>query len=126
MGLLALTPSDERHRPITLTGMSSKSPFIGSASGMTRMVILLGPWALKFPNALRAWPMFLSELLANMTEAAWRSVAAVENGLCPLLFAVPGGRVVGRSTPCARNDRVGVLRLQLRRVHQPRMPTDCR
>lgn len=59
--------------------------------GVTRHVLLLGSWALKFP-ALWSWRLFLSGLLANMQERDFSRAGWPE--LCPVLFALPGGWLV--------------------------------
>lgn len=56
--------------------------------GVTRIVILVGPWAIKIPNFFR-WEMFLHGLLCNRNEAIWASTGWPE--FCPIVFSVPGG-----------------------------------
>lgn len=60
-------------------------------TGASRLVVLLGPLALKFP---RPWPWrgTLLGLLANLQE---RDFARLRHPLlCPVLFALPGGWLV--------------------------------
>lgn len=56
--------------------------------GATRAVFLCGRWALKVPRC-DEWRLFLSGLLANMSEALWGKVR--HGALCPVLAALPGG-----------------------------------
>lgn len=49
------------------------------------MVLLLGPWAVKFPRPT-SWEAFLFGLLNNMTESRTKGP-----GLCPVLWSCPGG-----------------------------------
>jgi hypothetical protein len=60
-----------------------------SGLGVTRHVILLGPWALKIPRINYGWSMFLRGLLGNMQEAVWGRCGW--DGFCPVVFAIPGG-----------------------------------
>jgi hypothetical protein len=64
-------------------------------NGITRIVILIGRWAIKVPCVRysgQRWRCFLRGLLANMQE---RDVAATGwPELCPVLFAVPGGLLI--------------------------------
>ena len=59
--------------------------------GATRCVLLTERWAIKFPR-LCEWRLFLSGLLANLQEREWGK-ASLE-GLCPVLFSLPGGWLV--------------------------------
>lgn len=59
--------------------------------GVTRRVLLVGPWALKVP-AVTEWRLFLLGLLANMQETLWSKTGWPE--LCPVLWSVPGGFLV--------------------------------
>lgn len=61
------------------------------AHGVTRRVLLVGQWALKFPNP-KEWRLFLLGLLANMQEAMFSETNWPE--LCPVLWSLPGGWLV--------------------------------
>lgn len=61
------------------------------AYGCTRTVLLLGPYAFKFP-AMVEWRLFLLGLLANMQERIFSRMGRPE--LCPVLFSLPGGWLV--------------------------------
>lgn len=59
--------------------------------GATRIVLLIGRLALKFPRCTE-WRTFLLGLLANMQE---RDFATLKfEPLCPVLFSLPGGFLV--------------------------------
>lgn len=59
--------------------------------GVTRTVLLIGPYALKFPLG-KSWRMSLYGLLSNMQEATWaRRRLPI---LCPVVWSVPGGWLV--------------------------------
>jgi hypothetical protein len=57
-----------------------------NTSGANRLVLLVGPWALKVPQ-VRSWRAFLFGLLNNLNEAEWSQ----EAGHCPVLLRGPGG-----------------------------------
>lgn len=57
--------------------------------GVTRIVLLIGPWALKFPRFGYGYAMGLRGLLCNMQERAIWSLGWAQ--LCPVLWALPGG-----------------------------------
>lgn len=59
-------------------------------SGTTRLVILIGKWAVKLPAFHRGWALTLRGLLANMQEASFTCLAD-EMRLCPVVFSLPGG-----------------------------------
>jgi hypothetical protein len=61
------------------------------AYGVTRTVLLIGPWAFKFPSMVE-WRLFLLGLLANMQERTFSRVGWPE--LCPVLWSLPGGWLV--------------------------------
>jgi len=61
------------------------------AYGVTRTVLLIGPWAFKFPSMVE-WRLFLLGLLANMQERKFSRVGWPE--LCPVLWSIPGGWLV--------------------------------
>jgi hypothetical protein len=65
--------------------------------GTTRVVILCGAYAFKFPT-FRSWTLFLFGLLANMQEKLF---SGVWEELCPVVFAIPGGfcTVMKRAQP---------------------------
>ena len=56
--------------------------------GTTRIVFLVGDYAIKVP-AMTEWRLFLLGLLANMQEALWSKTGWPE--LCPVVWAIPGG-----------------------------------
>lgn len=58
--------------------------------GSNRTVLLVGPWAFKFPT-LASWRDFLFGLLNNQTEAR---VGRQHAGACPVLWHLPGGWLV--------------------------------
>lgn len=60
-------------------------------AGVSRAVLLVGPWAIKVPRA-SSWKAFLWGLLANMQEADLGSRGWPE--LCPVRFTLPGGFLV--------------------------------
>jgi hypothetical protein len=59
-----------------------------SRRGVTRLVLLVGPWAIKAPR-LNSWRQFLWGLLANLQEAEWSRTRWPQ--LCPVLWSIPGG-----------------------------------
>lgn len=66
-------------------------------NGSTRIVILTKKFAVKLPNFLNGWSMFLHGLLANLQESCWsRMLWKKEDsmGLCPVVFAVKGGFLI--------------------------------
>ena len=56
-------------------------------SGCTRLVLLVGPWAVKLPHFLRGWRDGLYGLCGNMNEAERSGAPAA----CPVLWRIPGG-----------------------------------
>ena len=62
------------------------------AYGVTRAVLLVGPWAIKFPTVIYGWRLFLLGLLANMQERQFSRTGWPE--LCPVLWSLPGGWLV--------------------------------
>jgi len=60
--------------------------------GATRVVVLAGRWAFKFPTPVYGWRNFLYGLLANMQERMFATTGWPE--LCPVLFSLPGGWIV--------------------------------
>ncbi len=67
--------------------------------GCTRMVLLIGRWAVKIPRLNYGWTFFLRGLLCNMQEVAFSRTGWPE--LCPILWRVPGGflSVMARARP---------------------------
>jgi hypothetical protein len=55
--------------------------------GCTRLVLLVGPWAVKLPHFLRGWRDGLYGLCGNMNEAERSGAPAA----CPVLWHIPGG-----------------------------------
>lgn len=63
-------------------------------SGYSRVVILIGPYAVKIPNFF-FWKGFLYGLVGNMHEVQWyRHSSEDMKRLCPIRFAIPGGWLV--------------------------------
>jgi hypothetical protein len=58
-------------------------------NGVTRIVILAGPWAFKIARFNYSWPNFLRGLLGNMQERDFWTTKWPE--LCPVLWASWGG-----------------------------------
>jgi hypothetical protein len=67
-------------------------------TGCTRIVLLTQRYAIKLPNFLNGWRLFLTGLLANMQERQFVATGWPE--LCPVLFSLPGGWLV--VMPCVR------------------------
>jgi hypothetical protein len=61
--------------------------------GVSREVVCVGRWALKFPKLTRGWRQFLIGLLANMQESDF-SKLGWSDLLCPVVFYLPGGWLV--------------------------------
>jgi len=61
-------------------------------NGTTRLVILIGKWAIKIPQIKYSWKLFLNGLLANMQEVEFSTLK--DDRVCPILFYVSGGWVV--------------------------------
>lgn len=59
--------------------------------GATRVVFLIGRWAIKIPR-LCSWRNFLQGLLANQQEAVFGRLGW--DGICPVLLYLPGGFLV--------------------------------
>jgi hypothetical protein len=57
-------------------------------NGTTRVVLLVGKYALKVPN-FYCWRMFLEGLMGNMQERDFATMNMPE--VAPLLFSLPGG-----------------------------------
>lgn len=57
--------------------------------GVTRIVLLIGPWAVKLPRFGYGYAMGLRGLLCNMQERAIWTLGWPQ--LCPVLFSLPGG-----------------------------------
>ena len=68
-------------------------------NGVTRLVILTKRHAIKIPNFLNGWNMFLTGLLCNQQERMFSKTGWPE--LCPVIFGVPGGwlNVMRRARP---------------------------
>lgn len=58
--------------------------------GVTRSVLLIGKYAIKFPTVRYGWDKFLRGLLSNMCEAQF-NVLSDEMHLCPTIWAMWGG-----------------------------------
>lgn len=62
--------------------------------GTTRKVLLVGRYAIKFPN-WDEYRLFLNGLLCNMQEARWwREMPEARRMMCPVLFSIWGGWLV--------------------------------
>ena len=59
--------------------------------GTTRVVLLLGTFAIKIPR-FSSWKLFLSGLLANMQEREFGATRWPQ--LCPVIGSLPGGWLV--------------------------------
>jgi hypothetical protein len=73
--------------------------------GVTREVVLIGRWALKFPS-IRCWRLFLQGLLCNMHEQIWAIDSEWKTKTAPVVFGVPGGfsNVMKRCDPLSDLD----------------------
>ena len=69
------------------------SAWIEVLNGATRTVVLFGRHAYKVPSLRYGWRPFLRGLLANDIEREWWRSGCNE-GLCPILFALPLGFLV--------------------------------
>lgn len=58
-------------------------------TGVTRIVILIGRWAIKLPRFGHGWRLGLRGLLCNMQERQFAATGWPE--LCPVVWAAPGG-----------------------------------
>ena len=67
-------------------------------TGVTRIILLVGPYAIKIPN-IKSWRLLLHGLLANMQERLWSPYSRTLTA--PVLFSMPGGflLVMERCTP---------------------------
>lgn len=67
--------------------------------GCSRMVILVGRWAIKVPQTRYGWSNFLTGLLCNVREGRCREFPCPE--VCPVVLYVPGGflSVMPRARP---------------------------
>ncbi|PDT86527.1 hypothetical protein [Sinorhizobium sp. BJ1] len=59
--------------------------------GTTRLVILTRRYAFKLPS-IKSWRLFLMGLLGNIQERQFGTIGW--DGLCPVLFSIPGGWLV--------------------------------
>ena len=73
-------------------------------TGATRIVFLVGSYALKIPS-MHSWQTFLWGLLGNMQERLFWTTRWPE--LCPVLFSLPGGWLVVMSTAQPLTDEEG-------------------
>lgn len=63
--------------------------------GITRVVVLIGRYAIKFPRVTRGWSMLIQGIFSNLSEAnCWRNNCFDGNdghpGLCPVKFSFMG------------------------------------
>lgn len=63
------------------------------AAGNTRVVLLVGPWAIKFPRVDRGGRQFVLGLLANLQEREMSLAAAGDRRLARTYFAAPLGLI---------------------------------
>lgn len=63
-------------------------------TGCTRIVFLTKKWAIKVPNFLSGWRLFLHGLLANSQEVQFCQGDWHEGKLCPIPFALWGGWLI--------------------------------
>lgn len=68
-------------------------------TGVTRIVILIGPYAIKIPRLNYGWRMLLWGLIGNISEKTFSDTKWKE--LCPVLLSFPGGflNVMRRAEP---------------------------
>lgn len=59
-------------------------------NGITRAVLLIGPYAIKFPRWRYGWFKYLCGLRSNMIEWQFRDMAD-EYHLAPTIWHIPGG-----------------------------------
>jgi hypothetical protein len=57
--------------------------------GCTRIVFLIGNYAVKIPNFRYEWKHFLCGLLSNLNERAFAKMEWPQ--FCPVVFSFPGG-----------------------------------
>ena len=73
--------------------------------GTTRIVLLLGKYAIKFP-AVNSWQNFLLGMVSNINESRLSKVVQLPGfpRFCPVLFSFPGGlfNVMPRTKPIDR------------------------
>lgn len=71
--------------------------------GSTRIVLLIGQYAIKVPTVVE-WRLFLLGLLANLQEVKFSRTQWPK--LCPVVFSVPLGilLVMRRATPLSRQE----------------------
>ncbi len=67
--------------------------FVSILNGATRTVVLVGRYAFKLPSLRYGWRPFLRGLIANGIERDWWR-SETNEGLCPILFALPLGFLV--------------------------------
>lgn len=85
--------------------------------GVTRAVLLIGPYAVKVPRLRYGWANLLSGLLSNMTEARFAGLAN-QFCLCPTVLSVPGGFLnVQRRCQALTDDEWEMTRLNHDDVH---------
>lgn len=77
-------------------------------AGSTRIVFLIGGYAIKFPDPTCEWRLFLQGLLANMQERVFGTTKWGK--LCPVVFSLPGGWLVvmRRAAPLSAADFAGM------------------
>lgn len=75
--------------------------------GVSRLVVIIGDTAFKFPYPF-SWRRFLLGLLANMTERTWWGFTQ-DVRLCPIRFSLPGGflNVMPRCEALQPSDKLG-------------------
>ena len=102
--ILAITHTGER----IIIKTADKAKFFDIKKGTTRIVFLIGKYAIKFPYwrlfKPRAYRNFLNGILGNLSEVEFGTCNAPE--LAPVLFYVWGGFMVvmPRTTPLTREE----------------------
>lgn len=72
--------------------------------GTTRIVLLIGNYAFKFPNIVE-WRLFLCGLLGNLQEKVWWE-RMPNDMMCPVLFTFVGGffSIMRRAEPLSMDE----------------------
>ncbi len=58
-------------------------------NGCTRMVFLIGRYAIKVPQVKHGWRNFLNGLLGNLQERIMDTMK--DKRMCPIIWSIPGG-----------------------------------
>lgn len=62
--------------------------------GCYRIVLLIGPWAIKVPNFRDGWSYFLKGLMANHQEKVYSTLGNWAPHLCPVIFGLRCGLIL--------------------------------